>query len=72
MLLFHISFFLSCRNNSTDELENAEFIGVNSYLHCNGTQSPDDPFPGFESLVSDFADYQMTVPVMVCVRRWNR
>lgn len=55
----------SCRSDPEDDLENAEFLGVNSYLHCDGSLSDTDALPGYEALLADFARYEVPVPVMV-------
>lgn len=65
LLISHTFQQSSCRSDATDTLENAEFIGVNSYLHCDGALGADDVLPGMAALLSDFASYGMTVPVMV-------
>jgi 1,3-beta-glucanosyltransferase GAS5 len=51
-----------CRSNATDDLENAEYIGINAYQHCNGAS---DALPGYETMLSDFASYALTVPVAI-------
>ena len=55
----------SCRSDPADELENADFIGLNAYLHCDGTLTDYTNLPGFVALLSDFQTYDTTVPVMV-------
>ena len=57
--------FTSCRSDPDDELENADFIGLNAYLHCDGTLTDYTNLPGFVQLLSDFQTYETTVPVMV-------
>ena len=61
------SFFLrrSCRSDPEDKLENSEFIGFNSYQHCDGSATSSDQLVGFETLLADFASYKVTVPVIV-------
>jgi 1,3-beta-glucanosyltransferase GAS5 len=54
--------YFGCRGDATDELENAEYIGINAYQHCDGTSAA---LPGYELLLSDFAGYNLTVPVIV-------
>ena len=56
----------SCRSDPNDALENADFIGLNAYLHCDGTLTDPNSLPGFEALLSDFQTYETTVPVLVC------
>jgi 1,3-beta-glucanosyltransferase GAS5 len=54
--------WLGCRSNATDELENAEYVGINAYQHCNGAS---DSLPGYEAMLSDFVSYALTVPVAI-------
>jgi len=49
-------------------LENAEYIGMNAYLHCDGSVTDPDALLGFEALLADFETYDTSVPVMVCSR----
>ena len=60
-----ISLTTSCRSDSDDELENAEFIGLNTYVHCDGSRGPDDRLIGYETLLDDFITYDVHVPVIV-------
>jgi hypothetical protein len=62
--------YFSCRSDPDDELENSEFIGINTYQHCDGTLTSSDPLVGFENLLADFASYGTTVPVIVS-ERWR-
>jgi 1,3-beta-glucanosyltransferase GAS5 len=56
--------YYNCRSNSTDELENADFIGINSYLHCDGDVTDIDELVGYNKLWEDYASYGITVPVI--------
>jgi hypothetical protein len=51
-----------CRIDLTDEFENAEYIGINAYQHCDGAS---DALPGYERMLSDFASYALPVPVII-------
>jgi hypothetical protein len=64
LLYLHFCCF-SCRSDPDDELENSEFIGINLYLHCDGSLTSSDPLVGFETLLADFASYGTNVPVIV-------
>jgi hypothetical protein len=60
--LLYWSSFLTvyrCRSVAGDELENAEYIGINVYVDC------DSSLVGYETLLSDFTGYGLTVPVIV-------
>lgn len=49
-----------CRSVAHDKLENAEYLGINEYVDCYGTESV-----GYENLLSDFTSYNLTIPVIV-------
>lgn len=55
-------------NNGDDEddsdLEMAEFVGINAYLHCDGSATDPNQLIGYETLRQDFISYGMTVPVL--------
>ena len=57
--------YYNCRSDPKDELENAEFYGVNVYLHCDGTAGTIDKLYGYQELQADFKSYGMTIPVML-------
>jgi len=61
----------SCRSNPDDTLENAELLGMNVYLHCDGSATSPDGLPGFEALLADFQSYETSVPVLVCQRSFK-
>jgi 1,3-beta-glucanosyltransferase GAS5 len=56
--------YYNCRTDPDDDLENAEFIGINVYLHCDGTITDFNALVGYQELLADFASYGMTVPVL--------
>jgi len=57
--------YYSCRTNPTDETENTDFIGINTYLHCDGSATSTSELLGYKQLLSDYTSYDMSVPVIV-------
>jgi Glucanosyltransferase len=56
--------YYNCRSDPDDELENAEFVGINAYLHCDGTATHIDELIGYKTLLAGVASWGMTIPVM--------
>ncbi|CAB9524601.1 glucanosyltransferase GAS5 [Seminavis robusta] len=56
--------YYNCRSDPDDELENADFIGINSYLHCDGAATGIDELVGYSKLLEDYESFGMTVPVL--------
>jgi hypothetical protein len=68
----HVSFIsipplsiISCRTNPEDEFENADFLGINTYVDCDGAATSSENLVGFEALLADFSSYEITVPVVL-------
>ena len=57
--------YYNCRSDPKDELENAEFYGINVYLHCDGSAGTIDKLYGYQELQADFKGYGMNIPVML-------
>ncbi|KAJ0412795.1 hypothetical protein ATCC90586_002425 [Pythium insidiosum] len=57
--------YYNCRTNSSDTMENAEWYGLNVYLHCDGKVTDVANAAGFQKLLSDFKSYKMNIPVML-------
>ncbi|KAJ0412794.1 hypothetical protein ATCC90586_002424 [Pythium insidiosum] len=58
--------YYNCRTDPSDKYENAEWYGLNVYLHCDGkTTDPTTVGAGFQKLTKDFASYKMNIPVML-------
>ncbi|GLD95311.1 hypothetical protein PINS_up003955 [Pythium insidiosum] len=57
--------YYNCRTSSSDNLENAEWYGLNVYLHCAGSVTDVSKAAGFQELLSDFKSYKMNIPVML-------
>lgn len=59
--------YYNCQSSTPgddDDLEMAEFLGINAYLHCDGNAVTIDQLVGYQTLLQDFASYGMTIPVM--------
>jgi hypothetical protein len=57
--------YFNCRTDSSDELENAEWYGLNSYQHCDRSAVSIDDLDGWIKLKQDFTQYNLPVPVIV-------
>lgn len=56
------SLYYGCRSNESDILENAEYVGINAYQHCNGNS---DALPGYEKMLADFTNYSLPIPAVI-------
>ena len=54
--------YYGCRSNKSDTLENAEYVGINAYQHCNGNSND---LPGYEKMLSDFTNYSLPMPAVI-------
>ena len=54
--------YYGCRSNKSDTLENAEYVGINAYQHCNGASIA---LPGYEKMLSDFTNYSLPMPALL-------
>jgi hypothetical protein len=57
--------YYSCRSDPDDELENAEWYGLNAYQHCDGTSTSIDQMPGYIKMRQDFEGYSLPIPVLL-------
>jgi hypothetical protein len=57
--------YYNCRTDSTDQYENAEWYGLNTYEYCDGDVTSLDDADGFSELLTDFTNYSMSIPVML-------
>lgn len=57
--------YYNCRSDAADELENAEWYGLNVYLHCDGTAQSIADLEGYNQLLADHQQYQIAVPVVI-------
>lgn len=56
--------YYNCRSDPEDELENAEFVGINAYLHCDAFATDIDQLIGYKTLLAGVEQWGMTIPVM--------
>ncbi|KAG7394248.1 hypothetical protein PHYBOEH_005447 [Phytophthora boehmeriae] len=57
--------YYNCRTNASDEYENAEWYGLNTYVDCEAGATNVSQATGFQNLLSDFKSFAMTIPVML-------
>ncbi|TMW62931.1 hypothetical protein Poli38472_005549 [Pythium oligandrum] len=57
--------YYNCRTDTSDTYENAEWYGINVYVHCDGAVTDVSNAAGFNQLLSDFTTYKMNIPVML-------
>ncbi|RLN50535.1 hypothetical protein BBJ28_00014066, partial [Nothophytophthora sp. Chile5] len=57
--------YYNCRTDSTDEYENAEWYGLNTYQYCDADVTELASSGGFEKLLTDFSAYDLTIPVLL-------
>jgi 1,3-beta-glucanosyltransferase GAS5 len=56
--------YYSCRSDPSDELENAEWFGLNQYRNCDGTAKSASDLIGYQDLLANFTDWQLPIPVV--------
>ena len=58
--------YYNCASNPKDPYENAEWFGLNTYLHCDGSvKDYEKAKGGFVKLVKNFQSYHYSIPVML-------
>ena len=57
--------YYNCRSDASDELENAEWYGINVYLHCDGSATTIDDLTGYQGLLQSHKNYSMSIPVVL-------
>ncbi len=57
--------YYNCQGNSDDNLEHAEWYGINTYVYCNGTADKFDEAVGFRDLSLSFESYNYSIPVLL-------
>jgi 1,3-beta-glucanosyltransferase GAS5 len=56
--------YYNCRTDPQDELENAEWYGINTYVHCGDSEDP-AVGSGFEQLRQSFDGYKYSIPTVI-------
>lgn len=57
--------YYGCRSDPDDNLENAEWYGINTYQHCNSLQTNPQELTGFQNLLRDFSQIGLSIPVVL-------
>lgn len=56
--------YYNCQT-SNDDLEHAEWYGLNTYVYCNGDRTSFDEAVGFKKLSDSFDSYNYSIPVLL-------
>lgn len=56
--------YFNCRTDPTDELENAEWYGLNAYLHCQPEVVTVEGLAGWHKIRRDFESFNLSIPVI--------
>lgn len=57
--------YYNCRSDPDDDLENAEWAGLNVYLHCDGSATDISQLTGYRKFLSDFQSFNLSLPVLI-------
>lgn len=57
--------YFTCRTDPEDQLENAEWYGLNTYQHCDPNATSVDQLLGWQNVRGDFALLNLSVPVVI-------
>ena len=57
--------YYNCQSTPDDDLEVADFIGINVYLHCDGRATDISELSGYLKLLSDFRSFNISIPVLL-------
>jgi hypothetical protein len=56
--------YYNCQS-SEDDLEHAEWYGLNTYVYCNGNRTSFEEAVGFKTLSDSFDSYNYSIPVLL-------
>jgi len=57
--------YYNCQSDPNDEYENAEWLGLNSYVMCDGTAKTYEDALGMRALQKSFEGYNYSIPVLM-------
>lgn len=57
--------YYNCQSDPTDRYENAEWLGLNAYVMCDGTGTRYDDALGLKGLQKSFDSYNYSIPVLM-------
>lgn len=57
--------YYGCQTVPGDDLETTEWYGINTYVHCDGSATDISQLTGYQNLLTDFAAYDLSYPVML-------
>lgn len=57
--------YYNCQSDPNDDLENAEWYGINTYVYCNATATKFKDSVGFTRLQESFESYNYSIPVLL-------
>ncbi|CAJ1949797.1 unnamed protein product [Cylindrotheca closterium] len=57
--------YYNCESDPKDKYENAEWLGLNSYVMCDGTAKRYDEALGLKALQKSFESYNYSIPVLM-------
>lgn len=60
-----VSLYYNCASDPNDPYENAEWFGLNSYVHCDGTIHEYEDAGGYKNLALSYESYHYSIPVLI-------
>ncbi|CAI5730619.1 unnamed protein product [Peronospora destructor] len=57
--------YYNCRTDPSDEYENAQWYGLNTYQYCDSKLTELAISGGFQKLLTDFSSFDLTIPVLL-------
>jgi hypothetical protein len=57
--------YYNCQSDPENDLDRAEWYGINSYVVCNGTVQSYDEALGYQLLLSTFQSFNYSIPVLL-------
>lgn len=57
--------YYGCRTVAGDEFEVVDWLGINTYRHCDGAETDPLNLPGYQLLLEDYQELQLSFPVII-------